>query len=314
MEPENPINVDDLLLLSQEEFDAQEAALFAEAFAEIDTRKKLEKIETFPDWYGNPVTALNFIEETASREKHQQAIDELSLTVDLASAYQAKVQKYLNEEIAIDELALIDPRIPIHPIMERLLLSDNPKKTMAIRTIIFNAPKSSYNCPLNLLYDNKILLAKESHINDTFTKFLMKSIKPSAIPSGSSRADIGCSLTIFGYLINKLELPGPAKDQIFARVLSQLDQLHILLSTLSIPDLARFRAAEKKLELPQHLYEKTIKASAANCGNLIKRLGATYHRNTFSYNFEAPTPKRAAFDAHIRPIITELLPGNELDN
>jgi hypothetical protein len=306
------ISTSQVLPMEPEEADAQEAM-------------KLEKIAHHPEYWNNLNPLLNLIDlkEARGQQAYKGAIDQLSTIVDLANAYNDKIQRYLNGEIATEhELSSIDRRIPIHSIVERLLLSDNPKKINALKVIVLHARALSYYNPLNYIGDypdnDSIALSfKSLQANDAAPiRFLVNSAKPSTIPLGASTREIGLKLTIFGYLINKLPLPKLIQDKIFTYVLTdslskaQITQQSIY--RLSLSDLHKFQSNVRALELPEDLYAKAINEALAELGQSIKSLKGMYN-GEIAFTVRPGTPKTIEFNQHIRPIATQYLPDYRLN-
>ncbi len=199
-----------------------------------------------------------FINPTRVLRQYRNAQDELSATVDLTKAFDDKVDAYFDEKTTVDTLCQIDSRIHITPVLDRLLICDNPRKEKAIETIVLHAPRECYHCPVERLeqaiqregYCQTFIL---SNPMDKWLACLSSQCPLSSLSTNNaSKVEIARKYGISGYIITQLPFAGLVQDEIFKAVLaSKMLQListeekykesfQIKLGELTIHDLQAF--------------------------------------------------------------------------
>lgn len=159
--------------------------------------------------------------------------------------------------------------------------------------------------------------------------------RPSSIPNEMPKVEIARKIGMFGYLIRKLGLVrnlGPATDEIFEFILPEkvsrvIESLIIAqggkrsltdaLEQLTMNDLQKVHSNLQKYpltaEAAQQRYAKAATKAKSELIETIKLARATYDQGQGIYDFDTQTPKRAAFDATVKPIVAGILPEYPID-
>lgn len=294
-----------------------------------------EKIQNSPYLYTNPTHLL------MHRATRENATKDLSMAIDFTELLDDRVEAYLDGNAEIDALTTINPLVHVNPILDKLLVSNNPKKNEAIKAIVLNAPKGCYHCPAEkveqaLQWEDRCETFNSAPQPMTVGEKIVSLLKnpfskPSSVPNGMPKVEIARKIGMFGYLINQLELPNHIKDEIFEFVLSEkvssvMQQLIApggkrsltdALEQLTMNDLQKVHSNMRKkyplTEAALSRYAKAVKNAKSEWIEKLKLARATYDQDQGIYDFDTQTPKRAEFDEIVKPIVAGILPGYPID-
>jgi hypothetical protein len=301
-----------------------EFSLDSENNDSIEEPAPLEELQNSPYLFINPTHVLI---------KSKNALDELNTDVDSTKALEGKVDAYLNGKTKAETLYPIDSRAHITPVLDRLLVCNNPRKEAAIKAIVLHTPRECYHCPVERLeqaieregYCQTFIM--ESPSLNSLLMFLTKLTMPSTLALASN-IDKGMKLGITGYLIAKLPYSPHIQDEIFKRVISlTLNELILRnkntkklfqngLQELTINDLLNLNSNVMlhsllaNATLPR--YNKAVAQAKTEWIESLKKVRATFDREEGIYLLHAPSKKQRAFDKIVKPMVAEILPTHQI--
>lgn len=310
---------------NNENFASSESPDFS---SDIENNDSVEEPAPLEDLKNSPYL---FINPTHVLIKSRNALDELNTAVGLTKAFEGKVDAYLNGKATAETLYPIDSRIHTTPVLDRLLVCDNPQKEAAIKSIVLHAPQECYHCPVERLeqaiqregYCQTFILS-----NPMDTWFACLSIEfPLSSLSTASKVAIATKFGFISYLITQLPLTALAQDEVFKNVLtSKMLQListeeskktlfQNKLEELTIHDLQKIDSTIKHYSLASERtrqYDETVTRAKTEWIESLKKARATFDSENGVYLWHAPSKKQRAFDAIVKPMVTEILPTHHI--